>query len=174
MYQHEVLMTYMYLLQASEYLEVALPLDLRSKLKILILSTHYLADNQDVLNPIDDSNHVNFRYVYDFYRKLGFLHEPSKYTNVAKLWTGNLYEERTWKIIQPEKFFRGESSGLMVYKTEDIYFTLFNGLHGSSHGYASTGSFTLQLQGDDLISDSGRYSYVNQSRADSVEGMCCA
>ena len=51
----------------------------------------------------------------------------------------------------------------MFYKTEDIYFTLFNGLHGSSHGHASTGSFTLQLQGDDLISDSGCYSYVNKA-----------
>ncbi|EOE09454.1 hypothetical protein Q9Q_01100 [Enterococcus faecalis EnGen0078] len=49
------------------------------------------------------------------------------------------------------------------YKTEDIYFTLFNGLYGSSHGHVSTGSFTLQLQGDDLISDSGCYSYVNKA-----------
>ncbi|RXW04391.1 heparinase, partial [Enterococcus faecalis] len=30
-------------------------------------------------------------------------------------------------------------------------------------GHASTGSFTLQLQGDDLISDSGCYSYVNKA-----------
>ena len=163
LYQHEVLMTYVYLLQISEYLEISLPLDLRTKLKIPILSTYYIADNQDVLNPINDSDHVNFRYVYDIYRKLGFLHEPSKDRNVAKLWTGDLYEERAWKTLQPEKLFRGESSGLMVYKTEDIYFTLFNGLHGSSHGHASTGSFTLQLQGDDLISDSGRYSYVNKA-----------
>ena len=51
----------------------------------------------------------------------------------------------------------------MAYKAEDIYFTLFNGLHGSAHGHASTGGFTLQLQGDDLFSDSGRYSYVNKS-----------
>lgn len=51
----------------------------------------------------------------------------------------------------------------MFYKTEDIYFTLFNGLYGSSHGHVSTGSFTLQLQGDDLISDSGCYSYVNKA-----------
>ena len=36
-------------------------------------------------------------------------------------------------------------------------------MHGSSHGHASTGSFTLQLQGDDLISDSGCYSYVNKA-----------
>ena len=35
----------------------------------------------------------------------------------------------------------------MAYKAEDIYFTLFNGLHGSAHGHASTGGFTLQLQG---------------------------
>ncbi|WP_270792260.1 heparinase II/III domain-containing protein, partial [Enterococcus faecalis] len=67
------------------------------------------------------------------------------------------------KHCSQRNFFRGESSGLVFYKTEDIYFTLFNGLHGSSHGHASTGSFTLQLQGDDLISDSGCYSYVNKA-----------
>ena len=35
LYQHEVLMTFVYLLQISEYLEVQLPLDLRMKLKHL-------------------------------------------------------------------------------------------------------------------------------------------
>ncbi len=92
MYQYEVLMTYVYLLQISEYLEISLPLDLRTKLKIPILSTYYIADNQDVLNPINDSDHVNFRYVYD------------SYCNMKK---------RTWKTLRPEKLFRGESSGLM-------------------------------------------------------------
>lgn len=142
LYQYEVLMTYVYLLQISEYLEISLPLDLRTKLKIPILSTYYITDNQDVLNPINDSDHVNFRYVYDSYRNM---------------------KKELGKHCSQRNFFRGESSGLMFYKTEDIYFTLFNGLHGSSHGHASTGSFTLQLQGDDLISDSGCYSYVNKA-----------
>ncbi|NRE26649.1 heparinase [Enterococcus faecalis] len=163
LYQHEVLMTFVYLLQISEYLEVQLPLDLRMKLKTPIFSTHYLADNQDILNPINDSDHVNFHYVYDIYRKLGFIFEPSMTANMARLWTGDLYEERIWETMKPKELFRGESSGLMAYKAEDIYFTLFNGLHGSAHGHASTGGFTLQLQGDDLFSDSGRYSYVNKS-----------
>lgn len=70
LYQYEVLMTYVYLLQISEYLEISLPLDLRTKLKIPILSTYYITDNQDVLNPINDSDHVNFRYVYDSYRNM--------------------------------------------------------------------------------------------------------
>ncbi|MGH2216873.1 heparinase II/III domain-containing protein, partial [Enterococcus faecalis] len=142
LYQYEVLMTYVYLLQISEYLEISLPLDLRTKLKIPILSTYYITDNQDVLNPINDSDHVNFRYVYDSYRNM---------------------KKELGKHCSQRNFFRGESSGLVFYKTEDIYFTLFNGLHGSSHGHASTGSFTLQLQGDDLISDSGCYSYVNKA-----------
>lgn len=162
LYQHEVLMTYVYLLQISEYLEIPLPLDLRNKLADPILSSHYLADNLDVLTPINDSDHVDFRYVYDIYRKLGFLHENMKTSNVAKLWSGDFYEEKTFKSINPKRFFNGESSGLIAYKTEEIYFTLCNGLHGSSHGHASIGSFTLQLQGNDLISDSGRYSYVNK------------
>lgn len=142
MYQYEVLMTYVYLLQISEYLEISLPLDLRTKLKIPILSTYYITDNQDVLNPINDSDHVNFRYVYDSYRNM---------------------KKELGKHCSQRNFFRGESSGLVFYKTEDIYFTLFNGLYGSSHGHVSTGSFTLQLQGDDLISDSGCYSYVNKA-----------
>ncbi|WP_312845305.1 heparinase II/III domain-containing protein [Enterococcus faecalis] len=127
-------MTYVYLLQISEYLEISLPLDLRTKLKIPILSTYYIADNQDVLNPINDSDHVNFRYVYDSYRNM---------------------KKELGKHCSQRNFFRGESSGLMFYKTEDIYFTLFNGLYGSSHGHVSTGSFTLQLQSDEMMRNSG-------------------
>ncbi len=92
MYQYEVLMTYVYLLQISEYLEISLPLDLRTKLKIPILSTYYIADNQDVLNPINDSDHVNFRYVYDSYRNM---------------------KKELGKHCSQRNFFRGESSGLM-------------------------------------------------------------
>lgn len=83
-----------------------------------------MADNQDILNPINDSDHVNFHYVYDIYRKLGFIFEPSMTANMARLWTGDLYEERIWETMKPKELFRGESSGLMAYKAEDIYFTL--------------------------------------------------
>lgn len=97
LYQHEVLMTFVYLLQISEYLEVQLPLDLRMKLKTPIFSTHYLADNQDILNPINDSDHVNFHYVYDIYRKLGFIFEPSMTANMARLWTGIFMKKESGK-----------------------------------------------------------------------------
>ncbi|MCU9792598.1 hypothetical protein N4807_13975 [Enterococcus faecalis] len=47
---------------------------------------------------------------------------------MARLWRGEFYEESIWETMQPNGLCRGESSGLMAYKAEDIDVTLFNGL----------------------------------------------
>lgn len=164
LYQHEVIMTYVYLLQISEYLEQPLPIDLRGKLAQPIQTTYYLADNQEKLLPLNDSDHVDFHYVYAIYRNLGFLKKRKKDSNLAVLWTGSLYSDYPSVGIKLAPIFAGRDSGMMVYKDQDIYFTLFNGLHGSGHGHASIGSFTLQLDGQDIIVDSGRYTYVNSEQ----------
>lgn len=56
--------------------------------------------------------------------------------------------------------FHGEKSGFSALKNEKLYFTLFNGWHGSSHGHATNGSFTLNVLQNEVISDSGRYTYT--------------
>nr|WP_277988615.1 alginate lyase family protein [Enterococcus sp. MSG2901] len=164
LYQHEVIMTYVYLLQISEYLEQPLPIDLRGKLAQPIQTTYYLADNQEKLLPLNDSDHVDFHYVYAIYQNLGFLKKRKKDSNLAVLWTGSLYSDYPPVVTKLAPVFAGQDSGMMVYKDQAIYFTLFNGLHGSGHGHASIGSFTLQLDGQDIIVDSGRYTYVNSEQ----------
>lgn len=163
LYQHEVIITYLYILQVSEYLGEVLPINLRDKLKQPIQAVYYQADGKDILNPINDSDQVDFYFVYDFYRRLGLLRDGKRESSAVKLWTGSLYKP-TIEVSSNSKMptvFVGEDSGFMAFKNQDIYFTLFNGLHGSSHGHSTTGSFTLQMQGEDIIIDSGRFSYVN-------------
>lgn len=171
LYQHEVIMTYAYLLQISEYLEQPLPINLRGKLTQPIQATYYLADNQEMLLPLNDSDHVDFHYVYAIYQSLGFLKKDKRDSNLAVLWTGSLYTGSPSVATKMPPIFAGQDSGMMVYKDQDIYFTLFNGLHGSGHGHASIGSFTLQLHGQDMIVDSGRYTYLNNKKRIQLKEM---
>lgn len=92
---------------------------------------------------INDSDYVNFYYVYDIYCKLGFIFEFFMIVNMVRFWMGDFYEERIWEIMKLKEFFCGELSGLMVYKVEDIYFIFFNGLYGSVYGYVFIGGFIL-------------------------------
>lgn len=157
LYQHEVVNILTYLLQISEYLQQKLPFNLRELLKKPIQATHYQANNQKVLNAINDSDQVDFGYVYDYYCLLGFLPMKLK-TYQAKLYAGSMYDGD--RNIHLNNIFAEIDSGFLSYKSES-YFTLINGWHGSSHGHASTGSFTFQIDDYQLLIDSGRYSYVN-------------
>ena len=48
-----------------------------------------------------------------------------------------------------------------MIKREDIYFSFFGGLHGSSHGHSSQGAFSLEIDGTQIVTFAGRYTYKN-------------
>ncbi|GEN55544.1 heparinase [Halolactibacillus alkaliphilus] len=159
LYHHEVVANFCYILQVSEYLDIVLPIDLRSELALPIKAAHYMAGADDYLSPLNDSDYVNFAYVYNIYRGMGFL--PKTRNNRCDLYLGHKYsQDEPCDQVELPALFKGEKSGFSVLKTEGIYFTLFNGWHGSSHGHASNGSFTLNYLNQEIISDGGRFSYT--------------
>lgn len=162
LYHHEVVMSLLYILQVSEYTDYSLPFNLKGKLKQPIQASYYYADQKDQLNALNDSDSVDFRYVYDCYRGMGFLPQRQE-ASLAPLYIGNLYATcSTSERAMPTTFY-GKQSGFIAIKTKDFYFTLFNGRHGSSHGHGTTGSLTLHYQGEDILIDSGRYTYLEES-----------
>lgn len=158
LYQHEVLMIIAYLVQISEYLSIKLPMDLRKQLAPLIKPTHFFANSQDLLTAINDSDQVDATYIYDYYRLLGFLPLKTTSSHPARLYAGAKYQGNS--TIAFDVAFTEKDSGFMAYKDDNLYFTLVNGWHGSSHGHATTGSFTLQMGATPLLVDSGRYTYT--------------
>ena len=60
-----------------------------------------------------------------------------------------------------DEFFFDNVAGLAVIKREDIYFSFFGGLHGSSHGHSSQGAFSLEIDGTQIVTFAGRYTYKN-------------
>lgn len=162
LYHHQVITAFLYIVQVSKYLDVQLPVALGEKLQKPIASSYYYANNDDLLNPLHDSDNVDLSYIYDIYRYMGYLKEVPKTQN-SLLFVGSLYEE-TLQVnineVEDDKIFSGVDSGFYAYKDKKLYFTLFNGLHGSSHGHATNGSFTLDVDNQPLIVDSGRYTYM--------------
>lgn len=162
LYHHQVISSLLYLVQISNYNKIELPLELGDILKKPISSSFFYANNNDTIVPLNDSDRVNLSYVYNIYRHMGYLN--SKPTNTDSiLFVGSYYEKQKSvpSNINAKKVFVGKESGFYSYKDEDVYFTLFNGLHGTGHGHASQGSFTLDIDNRPILIDSGRYSYMD-------------
>ncbi|MGY3725090.1 Heparinase II/III N-terminus [Granulicatella balaenopterae] len=163
MYQHEVMMQFANVLQCAEVLNQPLPFDLRKKLTLASTSSYYQVDQDDCLLALNDSDAVDCSYIYDFYRGLGLLQDKKNEDwNQSAILIGEYYFNRTKKeeIISYSTLFCDQKAGLAVLKNEKWYLTCFNGLHGSSHGQASAGSITLNYKGQNVLIDSGRYSYM--------------
>lgn len=157
LYHHEVIASYAYILQVSEALSSELPINLREKLQQPMYAAYYMADSSDYLSPLNDSDYVDLTSIYDWYRAMGFL--ADKKETPTSLYSGMIYQKTPSRQTLPA-LFKGEKSGFSALKTVNTYLTLFNGLHGSSHGHASTGSFTLNVNQQEMIADGGRYTYV--------------
>lgn len=156
LYQHQVIVNYCYIILVSNSLNLRTHINYSKSLKRAVVASYYLANNQDILTPLHDSDFVDFSYVYDLYRGMGFL--PGKYTGKSILYYGT-YKLKNYSGNKMPNVFIGEESGLVVIKDGDLYFTQFNGRHGSSHGHASNGSITLSYKDKEIISDGGRYTY---------------
>lgn len=165
LYHHEVILNYAYILQVSEILSIKLPINLREKLEIFVKSAYYMCDQKDYLLALNDSDYVDFSYVYDFYRGIGLLNDKDQ-EQLKKLKSeillGNYYLEKLsgYKEKKYSENFFDNVGGLAVVKDKDYYFTCFNGLHGSSHGQSSQGAMTFTYKGEPILIDCGRYSYT--------------
>lgn len=165
LYHHEVILNYAYILQVSEILSIKLPINLREKLGTFVKSAYYMCDQKDYLLALNDSDYVDFSYVYDFYRGMGLLNDKNQ-EQLKKLKSeillGNYYLEKlsNYEEKQYSENFFDNVGGLAVIKDKDYYFTCFNGLHGSSHGQSSQGAMTFTYKGEPVLIDCGRYSYT--------------
>lgn len=165
LYHHEVILNYAYILQVSEILSIKLPINLREKLEIFVKSAYYMCDQKDYLLALNDSDYVDFSYVYDFYRGMDLLNDKDQ-EQLKKLKSeillGNYYLEKlsSYKEKKYSENFFDNVGGLAVVKDKDYYFTCFNGLHGSSHGQSSQGAMTFTYKGEPILIDCGRYSYT--------------
>ncbi len=165
LYHHEVILNYAYILQISETLSVTLPINLREILNKLVKSAYYMCDQKDYLLALNDSDYVDFSYVYDFYRGMELLNDK-ELTSLKKLKSkillGDYYLNKlsSYKQKEYEVNYYDSMAGLAVIKDDNYYLTCFNGLHGSSHGQSSQGSITLTYKGNPILIDSGRYTYT--------------
>ena len=165
LYHHEVILNYAYILQISETLEIKLPLNLREVLEKFVTAAYYMCDQRDYLLALNDSDYVDFSYVYDFYRGMGLLNDKKsiKLENMkSKILLGDYYFKKitSYKKKKYEDNFFDSMGGLAVLKDDNYYLSCFNGLHGSSHGQSSQGSITLNYKGKPILIDCGRYSYT--------------
>lgn len=165
LYHHEVILNYTYILQVIEALSIDLPFKLREKLKKYIKSAYYMVDQKDYLLALNDSDYVDFSYVYDIYRGMNLLNDKDYDYLInlkSKILLGDYYlsQIKNYKREEYSENFFDSMSGIVVIKDKDYYLTCFNGLHGSSHGQSSQGSITFTYQGRPVLIDCGRYSYT--------------
>lgn len=162
LYHHEVMMCVVYVIMLTEYCDGPYTSrELRSLINKMVLTSYFYIDKTFKLNAINDSDPVNFKDVYQIYYSMGlYPYESDLFTNETNLFIGSLYKTEThFKKENPPEFFTGES-GFFAIKNDEVYFTIANTLHGSSHGHATNGSLTLNLQGEDIFVDPGRFSYM--------------
>lgn len=158
LYHHQVTMCYAYLYQLTSYLEneeVKIWKDILIK---PIHAAHYLSNDNQYLLALNDSDTVDFSWIYSYYNLLGFDSDCTNY-EIGILFSGKRFL-KSHKVYFDEFFF-DNVAGLAVIKREDIYFSFFGGLHGSSHGHSSQGAFSLEFDGVQIVTFAGRYTYKN-------------
>lgn len=156
LYHHQVTMCYAYLYQLTSYLENE---DVKIWKDILIKpihAAHYLSNDNQYLLALNDSDTVDFSWVYSYYNLLGFDSCCTNY-EIGILFSGKKFLEL--HKVYFDEFFFDNVAGLAVIKREDIYFSFFGGLHGSSHGHSSQGAFSLEINGIEIMTFAGRYTY---------------
>ena len=165
LYHHEVIFNYTLILQMSESLNLELPINLREILKKFVEASYYMCDQKDYLLALNDSDYVDFSYVYDFYRGMDLLNDKdiNYLKNLkAKILLGNYYMSKInhCQFKNYNESFFDNTAGFVAIKDDKYYLTCFNGLHGSSHGQSSQGAITLNYEGRPILIDCGRFSYT--------------
>lgn len=122
-----------------------------------VQATYYLSNNKQELLPLNDSDAVDFSWVQSYYHLLGFDSVCTDY-EAGLILAGNNFSKQHGVCFS--NFFFDEVAGLAVVKQNDLYFTLFCGMHGSSHGHASQGGISLEMNGVHFVTPPGRYTYT--------------
>ena len=156
LYHHEVVMCYAYLYQISETLANGDSYIWKEILQAPIFTTYYLSNGKNELLALNDSDAVDFSWVQSYYHLLGFDSVCSDY-KTGLIFAGNNFSKQ--HNVRFNDFFFDEVAGFSVVKKNDLYFTLFCGMHGSSHGHASQGGISLEMDGVHFVTHSGRYTY---------------
>ncbi|MDB1921652.1 heparinase II/III family protein [Clostridium tertium] len=165
MYHHEVVLSITYVMMHAEYTKQYIPLDIREKLKPLVAASQFYIKHNEKLLSLNDSDNVDFSYVYSIYRCLGLSSEAPSKNEKGILFVGSMYENKyiDSKNVSVNGCFKQIDSGFLAYKDNNHLITLFNGRHGSAHGHASLGSMTITLNKIDIVGDPGRFTYRNDS-----------
>lgn len=157
LYHHEVVMCYAYLYQVAETLDNGDSDVWKNILRNPVQATYYLSNSKQELLALNDSDVVDFSWVQSYYHLLGFDSVCTDY-ETGLIFAGNNFNKQ--HDVCFNSFFFDEVAGLAVVKQNDLYFTLFGGMHGSSHGHASQGGISLEMNGVHFITPPGRYSYT--------------
>ena len=139
LYHHEVIMCFAYLYQIAETLDNGDACIWKEILQAPIYTTYYLSNDKNELLALNDSDTVDFSWVQSYYHLLGFDSVCSDY-ETGLIFAGNNFSKQ--HHVRFNDFFFDEVAGLAVVKKNDLYFTLFCGMHGSSHGHASQGGIS--------------------------------
>lgn len=166
MYHHEVVLSTTYVMMHAEYTKQHIPLNLREKLKPLVAASQFYIKHNEKLLSLNDSDNVDFSYVYSIYRCLGLSSEAPSKNEKGILFVGSMYENKYIDSmnVSVNGCFKQIDSGFLAYKDNNHLITLFNGRHGSAHGHASLGSMTITLNKADIVGDPGRFTYRNDSQ----------
>lgn len=156
LYHHEVVMCFAYLYQIAETLDNGDACIWKEILQAPIYTTYYLSNDKNELLALNDSDTVDFSWVQSYYHLLGFDSVCSDY-ETGLIFAGNNFSKQ--HHVRFNDFFFDEVAGLAVVKKNDLYFTLFCGMHGSSHGHASQGGISLEMDGVHFVTHPGRYTY---------------
>ena len=156
LYHHEVVMCFAYLYQIAETLDNGDACIWKEILQAPIYTTYYLSNDKNELLALNDSDTVDFSWVQSYYHLLGFDSVCSDY-ETGLIFAGNNFSKQ--HHVRFNEFFFDEVAGLAVVKKNDLYFTLFCGMHGSSHGHASQGGISLEMDGVNFVTHPGRYTY---------------
>ena len=156
LYHHEVIMCFAYLYQIAETLDNGDACIWKEILQAPIYTTYYLSNDKNELLALNDSDTVDFSWVQSYYHLLGFDSVCSDY-ETGLIFAGNNFSKQ--HHVRFNDFFFDEVAGLAVVKKNDLYFTLFCGMHGSSHGHASQGGISLEMDGVHFVTHPGRYTY---------------
>ena len=156
LYHHEVVMCFAYLYQIAETLDNGDACIWKEILQAPIYTTYYLSNDKNELLALNDSDTVDFSWVQSYYHLLGFDSVCSDY-ETGLIFAGNNFSKQ--HHVRFNDFFFDEVAGLAVVKKNDLYFTLFCGMHGSSHGHTSQGGISLEMDGVHFVTHPGRYTY---------------
>lgn len=159
LYHHQVLAIIAELWKICRYNHITPPCDVANWLHQMVSAAYYYTDNRDVLIALHDSDSVDMKLVYDRYRLLGLLVDGHIPESAARLWVGSCcFDKPCVPLMTP--YFGGGHSGFYAFKTAEEHLTLFNGLHGSSHGHAAQGHLMVSAKQHPWIIGTGRYQYT--------------